>query len=370
MKIAAYTHLHRAWAPTGVGHHLIRMVRGLHERSDVSMTVVAPRNQLDSEGHISAQHPLAGIPVRGLPLGRRWLEIMWQQLNLPKADPWCEGADWVYTPTEAYVAVKRPRLAVTVHDLHAFETDLPWSNTPEHQAFRSRQAGMFRPIIEHADCILTVSQFTQQRIVELLGIKPERIAVVGNGVDRAYFDTPADGASENLQKEPYIVVVGGLTQRKGGDLVLKVAELLRREAPTIRIMVVGNGEPAFDRQAEALPNIQRLGFVETTRIVGLLRGAIAMMFLSRYEGFGIPVVEAMAAGTPVIASSWSALPEVAGDAGLLVDAENTCQVVAAIRMLSTDAAARRELCALGKKRAENYRWDGCVERLVAALRSR
>jgi glycosyltransferase involved in cell wall biosynthesis len=78
----------------------------------------------------------------------------------------------------------------------------------------------------------------------------------------------------------------------------------------------------------------------------------------------------MAAGTPVVASRWSALPEVVGDAGLLVDAENASEVVAAIKMLSTDAAARKELRARGKKRAESYRWSDCVDRLVSALRGR
>jgi len=346
------------------------MVRGLHERPDVELTVVAPRNQLDSACRIPAEHPLAGIPAHGVPLDRRWLEIMWQRLNLPKADRWCDGADWVYAPAEAYVAVRRPRLAVTVHDMHAFETGLPWSNTPEHQAFRRRWARMFRPIIEHADCLLTVSQFTQRRLIELLGVKPDRIAVVGNGVDAAYFAPPLDEAPEQDQEEPYVLVVGGLTRRKGGDLVLKVAELLLREMPRVRVVVAGNGEATLNRQAAALQNVTRLGFVETPQLVQLLRGAVAMMFLSRYEGFGIPVVEAMAAGAPVIASRWSALPEVMGDAGLLLDAENACRVAAAIKMLSTDAAARRELRARGRKHAESYRWNDCVERLVSALRER
>lgn len=369
LRIAAYVHLHRAWAPTGVGNHLIRMVQGLHDRPDVKMTVVAPRNQLDATRHIPAEHPLTGIPVRGIPLDRRWLEGMWQHLNLPKADRWCQGAEWLYVPAEAYVAVQTPRLAVTVHDLHAFETDLPWSSTPEHQAFRRRWKGMFRPIIDHADCILTVSQFTRRRLVELLGVKPDRIAVVGNGVDAAYFDTPPDD-TEEFQGHPYVVVVGGLTRRKGGDLVLRVADLLLREIPSLRVVVAGHGEAALNQQAEALPNIVRLGFTETPRLVNLLRGAVATMFLSRYEGFGIPVLEAMAAGSPVISSRWTALPEVVGDAGLLVDADDASQVASTIRMLSSDEATRKELCARGKKRAEDYRWNGCVERLVSALRSR
>ena len=80
-------------------------------------------------------------------------------VGAPKLDHWCRGVDWVYTPTEAYIAVRGPRLAVTVHDLHAFETNLPWSNSPAHQALRRRWAAMFRPIIKRADLILAPSDF-------------------------------------------------------------------------------------------------------------------------------------------------------------------------------------------------------------------
>jgi glycosyltransferase involved in cell wall biosynthesis len=296
--------------------------------------------------------------------------MAWRRLDLPKLDRWCEDADWVYSATEAYIAVRGPRLAVTVHDLHALEPNLPWSNTPEHQAFRRRWSRMLHPIIRRADCILTVSEFTRRRLTELLGVKENRIAVVGNGVDPVYYDPPSNAQWGELPEEPYIAVVGGLTRRKGGDLVLKVAALLQREMPGFRVIVAGFGEAALNRQAAALPNVTLLGFVETPRLAQLLRGATAMMFLSRYEGFGIPVVEAMAAGAPVIASRCGALPEVVGDAGLLVDAEAPCQAVAAIRMLSRDAAARQEFRIRGKKHAEAYRWNGCVDRLLSALRAR
>ena len=368
MRIAAYTHLHRARNPTGVGNHMIQMVQGLSRAPGVEVTVVAPRSQLDEAGRIPTQSPLAGIPACGLPLGRRWLETMWERLDTPKLDHWCQDADWVYTPTEAYIAVRRPRLAVTVHDLHAFETSLPWSNTPGHQAFRRRWAAMFGPIIERADCILAASEFTRRRLVELLGAKDERIAVVGNGVDPAFFDSPTEVEPVGRYGGRYIVVIGGLTRRKGGDLVLRTAQELQRVVPDCRVIIAGTGEREFDGPASELPNVICLGFVGTAQLIRLLKGAVAMMFLSRYEGFGMPLAEAMAAGTPVIASRCAALPEVVGEAGLLVDPENSSEVAAAIKMLSDDSAAWSDLSARGRQRAEAYRWEFCVERLLAALR--
>jgi glycosyltransferase involved in cell wall biosynthesis len=371
MKVTVYAQLHRSVAsPTGVGQHILHMVQGLRRAEGVDVNILAPRNQLDRAGCVPVANSLSGIPARALPLDRRWLERMWERLNAPKADRWCPDADWVYTPTEAYIAVQRPRLAVTVHDLHAFEPDLPWSGTPEHQTFRRRWTKMFAPIIKHADCVLAVSEFTRRRLIELLAVDPDRIAVVGNGVEEAYFDRSNSEKADELGVDPYVMIVGGLTRKKGGDLVLRVAEVLAREMPRMRILVAGKGEEAFTDPASRLVNVRLLQYVETPRMVDLLCGATALMVLSRYEGFGIPAAEAMAAGTPVISSRCGALPEVVGEAGILVDAENVGEIVAAIKLLSTDRRAREELCARGRKQAEEYRWNRCVERLVRALRER
>jgi glycosyltransferase involved in cell wall biosynthesis len=369
MRVAAYMHLHRTQNPTGVGNHVIQMVRRLYQTPGVQLAVVAPQNQLDEAGRIPARNPLAGIPARGLPLDRRWLEHLWERLDAPKLDHWCPDADWIYTPSEAYIAARRPQLAVTVHDLHAFETNLPWSNTSAHRAFRRRWTAMFVPIIKRADRILAVSEFTRGRLVQLLGAKEERIAIVGNGVDSAFFDVPEKVEAAEYQGRRHVVVVGGLTRRKGGDLVLRAAQELQRQAPDLLVLVVGVGEKEFDAPASELPNVVRLGMIEGTELVRLLRGAVAMMFLSRYEGFGVPVAEAMAVGTPVVASRFAALPEVTGDAGILVNAERPSEVVAAIKMLSQDSAAWSDLSDRGRKRAAAYRWDLCTDRLLAALRT-
>src|SRR6267378_5613007 len=109
MRVAAYTHLHRTRTPTGVGQHLIEMVRGLWCAPGVELCVIAPRRQLDKAGRIPADNPLAGIPARGLPANSRLLEGMWERFDLAKVDRWCGEADWVYAPAEAYIAARRPR---------------------------------------------------------------------------------------------------------------------------------------------------------------------------------------------------------------------------------------------------------------------
>src|SRR5215475_11076433 len=276
MRVAAYTHLHRALNPTGVGHHTIQMVRGLHGTPGVQLTVIAPQNQLDRAGRIPNRNALAGIPARGLPLDRRWLERLWERLDAPKADRWCENPDSIYTPTEAYVATRRARFAVTVHDLHAFEPGLPWSNTSSHRSLQRRWTAMFRPIVRRADRILAASEFTRRRLVELLGARDDRITIVGNGVDQAFFAASAENQIAHAIRRN-IVVIGGLTRRKGGDLVLRVARELRRHLPDLRVVVAGAGEKEFDVAATELNNIVCLGFVPEAELVRLLQGALAMM---------------------------------------------------------------------------------------------
>jgi glycosyltransferase involved in cell wall biosynthesis len=212
--------------------------------------------------------------------------------------------------------------------------------------------------------ILTVSEFTKSRLVTLLGFDPVRIEVVGNGVDEAYF---RDVASVDVPVEPYLYVIGGLTQRKGADRLIELAKLLKTARPDLRILVSGSGEANLESQADAVGNIKRLGYVPLVRQVGLLRGSRLLLFLSRYEGFGIPAIEAMAAGTPAVVSNSAALPETVGDAAIVVDASKPEAVLESVLRLELDETLRRELIARGRRRAAQLRWSQCVGRLVGAL---
>jgi glycosyltransferase involved in cell wall biosynthesis len=186
-------------------------------------------------------------------------------------------------------------------------------------------------------------------------------------VDSVFFANPGEHEPGEFQGRRYVAVVGGLTRRKGGDLVLRVARELERIAPDLSILVLGCGEPEFDALAAECRNVRCLGFVDVATLASFLKGALAMLFLSRYEGFGVPVAEAMAAGAPVVSSNCAALPEIVGDAGLVVDAENSRGVAAAIKSLSLDGAVRADFSRRGRKRAETYRWESCIQRLLRAL---
>jgi glycosyltransferase involved in cell wall biosynthesis len=370
IRVSAYVHLHRTRTPTGVGQHIIQMVRGLGSTPGISVEVAAPRGQLDSSGQIPAGSPLAGLPAAPLPLASRWLEASWRFFNWPAIERWCPEADWIYCPAETFVATRKAALAVTVHDLYALEPDLPWSGTPEHQAERRRWSKLFAQIRRHAKLILAVSEFTKQRLVSLLDFDPRMIAVVGNGIEKSYFTagikTPP-GA--DVPSYPYVLTASGLLRKKGAEYLVELARRLATLQPDMRILVTGSMEKHFEEVTAPMNNVVRLGYVPIARQVNLMRFATAVLMLSRYEGSGIPALEAMAAGTPVVVSRFASLPEVVGDAGLIVDAPNTDSVADAIARLRNDSALREGLIERGKKRAEQFHWSAAIEKLVAALRA-
>src|SRR5688500_13258016 len=125
MRITAYVQLRRTIAPTGVGKHIINMVRGLSQAQGSDMRVLTTHEDLDASGRIRGDSPLSDLPVLSHPLSRRWMERSWRFTGRPKADRWCGGADWVYCPAETRVPLRRARTAVTVHCVHWFERDYP-----------------------------------------------------------------------------------------------------------------------------------------------------------------------------------------------------------------------------------------------------
>lgn len=370
MRLAAYVQLWRMRPPfTGVSRHAVSMLRGL--AAGGSVTVIGAAPDLDRDGRIPPDSGLAGFPVIRLPLAGQKLEKIWHFCNFPKAETWAPGFDWIYTPTECFIPTRRSKLAVTVHDLMPLETDLPWSATPGHQRMQRRWQLKFRPIVKRARLFLAVSDFTKQRLVNLLGIEPDRIAVVGNGVDEMFFAPPPAETERGRSLRggnPTVLITGGLTAKKGGAAVLAVAEeLLRRESP-LRFIVVGfhNDEHLLQR-SRSLPNVVHAGHVNDDEYHSLLGHSACLLFLSRYEGFGIPIMEAMAMGTPVVASTFASIPEVVGDAGYLVDAGRSEEIADLLQEIADNPAGAAALVARGRERAARCRWSNCVERLERAF---
>jgi glycosyltransferase involved in cell wall biosynthesis len=256
-------------------------------------------------------------------------------------------ADVLHCPT--YRGPLRPArpLVVTVHDLAVFR----------HPHAFNRWTRTYSPllvprVLAAARRIIAVSEFTRRELIDLLHVPDERIRVVPNGVDDEFTrDGPAaDG--------DYILTVGTLEPRKN---LRGVVEAARRSQVELRV-VGARGWGGVEVEGNG---VRWLGEVSDAELARLYRGARCVAYPSLYEGFGIPVLEAMACGTPVVTSRGTAMEEVADGAAVLVDPNDSAELAAGIERA---AAQRDELVARGLERAAAFRWDAIADATVAVYR--
>jgi glycosyltransferase involved in cell wall biosynthesis len=366
MRVAAYVHPHRALRDgTGVAKHIVQMVGGLADAPGVDLRLLVSASDIVADGRIGPASPLCRLPAVGLPFARRTREWLWNLTGRPRVDRWIGEADWVYCPVETYVPARRARLAATMHSLMWFDRRLAAYNSWDYCRRRARWRFIVGPILRNAERVLSVSDYLADEYARVFGVDRRKLFTVGNGVEEEYFGDPGGGPPV---APPYVVSVGGLMYIKGADYLLDIAAALARVAPGVRLVVAGLHEPQYLDRAKSMANVVVLRLESVETIHRLLAHSIALLHLSRYDSFGIPIAEAMAAGTPVLYAATAGIPEVAGDVGVPVDPKRPDEVAARIAELSRDDAARAQLGVAGRERAaKRFRWADCVARLLTAL---
>lgn len=253
------------------------------------------------------------------------------------------------------VDVGGPRTITTFHDLFVMSGDY---SSPE---FRARFTAQARRAAELSDVIIAVSRFTASQVEQLLGVEPARIRVVPHGVR-----IPALAA---VARENLVLFVGAVQRRKN---IARLVRAFERLPGNWRLAVAGAadgfGAAAELRAVEESPkraSIDVLGYVTATELDSLYRRARIFAFPSLDEGFGMPVLEAMAQGVPIVTSNRSALPEVAGDAAVLVDPFDIEAIGDALARLASDHSFRDDMARRGLDRARMFTWESAVERTWA-----
>ena len=256
-----------------------------------------------------------------------------------------------------------PRTVLVIHDAAVLRHPAWYS--PVYAAWQRR---LLPAVARRAMHVVTVSEFSRGELVELLGLAPERVSVIPGGVGPAF--TPAADPeparrAHGLQR-PYVLCVASQIARKNLGALVPAAAQLADEG--IEVVVAGGHRPQFAREGE-LAGVRLLGPVDDRLLPGLYAGAEAFVLPSLHEGFGLCVLEAMAAGVPVVAADAGALPETAGGAARLVAPEAGRLRTALVDLLA-DRPERERLRAAGLARARSFTWDRTavvVDALLAAL---
>ena len=352
-------------APGGIGTYIRELVPRLGPEADVRLF----HSRFDRE---PPEAWMAALPRTELPRSPRLLYPGWNTLGRPALPEVLHRADVVHAPLPAAIPPASPgqKLVVTVHDL-AFRV-VP-------RAFPARWLLLYRlgarRAVTRADAIIVPSESTKRDLVRLQRADAERVHVIPLAAALPQAQTDPDERLGRLKvPHPYVLFVGTLEPRK--NLVRLVRAYRRAVAhggfPHALVLVgpLGWQTDALLREIRAPGpgEVVLTGGASPEQLDALYRGADLFAYPSLYEGFGLPVLEAMARGVPSIVSASSSLPEVAGDAAHLVNAGSVHGIASAIERLLSDTAEAERLAKAGLARAEEFSWDRTAEQTLAVYR--
>jgi glycosyltransferase involved in cell wall biosynthesis len=255
------------------------------------------------------------------------------------------------------------RLLVTVHD--AFYLKPPPEARPRLDKAIYLRA-LMHALPRRAAAIATVSEFTKRELESALGPLRVPLEVVPNGIEPRWFSPPPAASPHD---RPYLLFVGNLKPHKNLKRTLAAFDRVAARVPHDFLVVGGGDEDAY-RHVVSAPHAARvrfLGPLDTTALQATVAHAAGLVLASLYEGFGLPPLEAMASGVPVLVSRAASLPEVCGDAALYCDPESVDDIARGLEELLGNEASRARLVPLGRARARGFGWDGAGERMASLI---
>jgi glycosyltransferase involved in cell wall biosynthesis len=368
-RVALVAHRLGEAHPSGIGRYYRELVVALAATAKLDLVVGTPRELAGAGSWLPA-----GVTRATAPGNRRLLQLVWSLAQRPLIDGWIGDAALVHAlHTWAPTPTRRP-LVVTVHDM-----------TPvvRPEFYRADHRWALRRGISHAageaELLIAVSEWTASLLRERAGVEQARIRVVPNGVTDGFRVAGADGARVDavtrrfgVERGRYVFALGQLTPRKNLTTVIRAIARVAPDRLGEPALVLAGGPGPDAAVIAALvdelglgPRVRLAGFVDDSDAAALVAGALALAHPSADEGFGLTPLEAMAAGTATIVSRAASLPEVVGDAALLVDPDDVDGWAAAIDLVATDVATRERLIEAGRARQAQFTWAETAVRTLA-----
>ncbi len=324
----------------------------------------------------SPPDPFAGLPRYTTPLGTRpWrMRAALTHFGLPALDGWLPGVDVFHATDHLLPRLRRVRSVFTLHDL--IPLLLPEHHLPLNRWFLQT---MFPRFLAAAGAVIAVSECTRRDAVRLLGVPAEKITVVPEGIE-PHFRPVTDAAhlaevrARYGLPERFVLIVCTIEPRKNHGLLLEAYRRLLDTHPDLGLVVAGAKgwlyQTFFDKlTASGLGERVRVtGHVPEADLPALLTLASVFAFPSLYEGVGLPTLEAMACGTPVVAANTSSLPEAVGEAGILLPPDDARAWAEALARLLDDEAAHADYAARGRARAAQFTWESAARATLAVYR--
>jgi len=322
--------------------------------SRLSGTLLSPGPPLAHYSDIHSRVVVAGSCLRGHP---------WEQVYLPFTT---KRAQPLFSPAGCG-PVFHPNQTVTIHDLAPLENPECYS-----RGFALWYSNLLPTLSRRASRILTVSNFCKKRIMELLGVGEERITVTWEAASRVFGVRP-QGAVDRVRARhgihrPYFMFVGAFSGRKNLGRLLRAWRGIAGQLDAVLVLIGKSGLRFSDGSelGELPPQVLHLSSVEDDELATLYTGAHGLLYPSLYEGFGLPMLEAMACGCPVLAAACTAMPEVAGDAAVWVDPLSESSIADGILQLSS-SSKRAELREKGFLRNQLFSWDTTAAMAESAI---
>ncbi len=351
----------------GVKTYTYNWIRHMRRCSGEDTVLAWP--YLDVGGEYSHEESIVG---RGGTLARLVLLQAANYSGLPLLDWMGPRADVFHASHQLRNPPRRARLTATLYDMTCWlvpETHHP-RNVQASRLFADR-------VMRRADGLIAISDSTRNDAVRILGIPAERIEVIYPGIAGAYFWATPDDVRQAAAKyglsKPYVLFVGTVEPRKNIDALLDgwalLAPALREDFDLVAAGPTGWGNTqTLERLRAGDAGVKYLGYVPERDLPGITAGATVFVYPSLYEGFGLPLGQAMAAGVPAVTSNVSSMPEVVGAAGLLVDPRSPADIRGAIGRLLESRDLRDVLAGRARARARRYRWEVCARQSLAYFR--